>query len=133
MTCEQLAQNGPGGKQFLRLTDVRLCAGGHAFHRDMDAALETYIPFYSARLGREPRPGELTLVLEILDDRDRERLLGSPNVGELPCQIRPNARLEPWAQQELATKYPGIALAPCRVVTVGLQEPTVARANRSWW
>jgi hypothetical protein len=132
MTCEELVRNGPGANSFIKLTDVRLCTRGHVLDRDMDAALEMYVPIYSARLAREPAPADLGLVLEILDDRDRTRLLAQPAVGELPCEIRPGGnRLEPWVQEKLAAKYPGFPVRNCRVVTVGLHEPTVQKAART--
>ena len=134
MTCDELIRNGPQGNQFITLTDVRLCSRGYAFYRDMDAAMSMYLPIYSERLGQEPQPRQLALLLEILDDRDRENLLGRPDVGELTCELwTPVDRLDPWVREVLATKYPGIQLAKCRVLSVGLHEPTVLKAYRSTW
>jgi hypothetical protein len=134
MTCEELLRNGPRGNHFITLTDVRLCSRGYAFHRDMDAGMKMYLPIYSARLAQEPQPRELVLLLEILDDRDRDRLLGRPDVGELTCEIwTPIDSLDPWVREALAAKYPGIKLANCRVLSVGLHEPTVIKADRAWW
>jgi hypothetical protein len=134
MTCDQLVQNGPGRNNYLKLTDVRLCTRGEAFSRDMDAALQTFIPIYSARLGQEPRPGELRLLLEILDDRDRDALLACPGPVEFACEIWTRAdQLDEWVYRALESKYPGIQVRKCRVVTVGLHEPTAVKAHRSWW
>jgi hypothetical protein len=134
MTCDQLIQNGPRGNAFITLTDVRLCSAGYVFRRDMDAATRMYLPIHSARLRQEPRPRELTLLLEILDDRDSERLLAQPDVGELTCELWTRAdQLDPWVREGLAAKYPGIQLKKCRVLSVGLHEPTIPKAQRIWW
>src|SRR5262245_47045884 len=75
MTCDDLLKMGRAAPQFVILTDVQLCQTGHAFRRDMDAAIEMYVPVYSTKLKKEPRGAELTLLLEVLDDRERRRLL----------------------------------------------------------
>jgi hypothetical protein len=134
LTCDQLIQNGPAGNNFLKLTDVRLCSGGYAFRRDMDADMVMYMPVYSAQLPKEPRPGDLRLVLEIFDDRERTRLLAQPDVGELTCELWTRAdQLHPWVCETLAAKYPGIRIKKCRVLSVGLHEPTPAKAREIWW
>jgi len=134
MTCAELVRNGPGKNQFLKLTDVRLCSGGYAFYRDMDAAMEMFIPIYSSRLAQEPPARELTLLLNIEDDRDRERLLARPDVDELICELWWRVdQLEPWVTDCLAAKYPGIRFRNCRVVSVGLHEPTPIKAQEVWW
>src|SRR5215471_13999276 len=116
MTCDELVRNGPGKNQFLKLTDVRLCSGGYAFYRDMDAAMEMFIPIYSSRLAQEPPARELTPLLNIEDDRDRERLLARPDVDELICELWWRVdQLEPWVTDCLAAKYPGIRFRNCRV------------------
>src|SRR5262245_16550550 len=86
MTCDQFIQNGPGGHEFIQLTDVHLCTSGYVWQR-FEHDLELYVPIYPAHLGKEPPPQQLWLVLEILDDRDHKRLLAQPNVGELICQV----------------------------------------------
>ena len=128
MACDDLVQNGPGGNQFIVLTDVHLCSRGNAFRRDMDADMQMYVPIYGARLMNEPQPADLKLLLEVLDDRERDRLLARPDVGELMVELwTPAGRLDPWAKNFLAATYPGIQLANCRVLSVGLHEPSALR------
>jgi hypothetical protein len=130
MTCDDLAQNGPGANQFVTLADVHLCAAGDAFRRDVDGAMEMYIPIYSNRRIQEPAPGDLALVLEVLDDRDREALLANPKVGELNVEFwAPAGQFDPWVRDRLGQIYPGILLAKCRVLSVGLHEPSVVHAR----
>src|SRR5262249_4876680 len=78
MTCEELLKNGAVGHRFVRLTDVHLGSGGHAFLRDMDAAMEMYIPIHSSR-EKEPAPADLRLLLEVEDDENRIALLKNPD------------------------------------------------------
>jgi hypothetical protein len=128
MTCDDLVQNGPGGSQFIILTDVRLCSRGDAFRRDMDADMEMYVPIYSTRLIKEPQPENLKLLLQVLDDRERDRLLARPEVHELMVELwTSTGKLYPWVKDRLAALYPGIQLANCRVLSVGLHEPSALR------
>ena len=96
--------------------------------------MQMYIPVYSAQLGKEPKPRELRLLLEIFDDRERARLLSQPDVGELTCELWTRAdQLDPWVCDGLAAKYPGIQIKKCRVLSVGLHEPTPSKAREIWW
>jgi len=101
----------------------------------MDGHIEMYVPIYPARLGQEPQPREpLALLLAIFDDDDRERLLEQAAIGEVPCGVSLRAgRIHPGFVKILEEKYPGIQVRNCRLVTVGLHEPTVFKARRSWW
>jgi hypothetical protein len=133
MTCEQVIENGPGRNNYVWLTDVRL-GGAEAARRDMDGALVSYIPIYPGRLVQEPAPADLRLLLEIFDDRDRDRLLAIPGPIEFAGEFWTRAeRLDRWVYQVLEAKYPGVQVRKCRVVTVGLHEPTAIKATRSWW
>jgi hypothetical protein len=134
MTCADLLKDGPRGNPYLTLTDVHLAGGGAVFHRDMDEAIEMYVPIYSTRLPREPQPQELKLLLQVLDDRDQERLLEHPDIGDLTCELwtRPGD-FDQWMHDGLAAKYPGMPIERCLVLSVGLHEPTPAKAVRSWW
>ena len=96
--------------------------------------MEMFIPIYSSRLAQEPPARELTLLLNIEDDRERERLLARPDVDELICELWWRVdQLEPWVTDCLAAKYPGIRFRNCRVVSVGLHEPTPIKAQQVWW
>ena len=133
MSCEDLLKKGRAAPQFVTLTDVHLCGGGHAFRRDMDAAMEMYIPVFSTRLKQEPRTADLVLLLEVLDDRERDRLLSQPAVGELTIELWTDVReLDPWVGNSLAMMYPGMQLANCRVLSVGLHEPSEFRGRHEW-
>ncbi len=128
MTCDDLIQKGPGHNQFIILTDVHLCSRGDALRRDMDADMQMYVPIYSARLMKEPPPAELKLLLEVLDDRERERLLARPDAGELIVELwTASGQLGPWVKDRLGAIYPGMQLAKCRVLSVGLHEPSALR------
>lgn len=132
MTYDQLVQQGPGADTYVTLSDVRLCSRGYVFRRDSlsPADMELYIPVYPARLEPEPEPRDLVFVLEVRDDEARERLLGQQGAAALTCQVhRGPGRLEPWVQEGLAAKYPGLRLADVSVLTVGLHEPTARRAR----
>jgi hypothetical protein len=133
MTCGDLIRMGRAAPPFVTLSDVQLCGSGHALRRDMDAAMEMYVPVFSTRLKKEPRAADLVLLLEVLDDRERDRLLGQPAVGDLTVELWTDARsLDPWVGDRLATIYPGIRLANCRVLSVGLHEPSEFRARHEW-
>ena len=130
MTCDDLIQNGPGANQFVTLTDAHLCSKGDVSSRDMDSALEMYVPIYSDSLKQEPQPADIALILEVLDDRDRSALLERRDVGELNVELwRQAAQLHPWVFDSLVTLYPGIHVAKCRVVSVGLHEPSLLHAR----
>jgi hypothetical protein len=131
MSCQDLLRMGRAAPQFVTLSDVQLCQNGYASRRDMDAAMEMYVPVFSTKLKNQPRPADLVLLLEVLDDRDRERLLGQPAIGELTVELWTDPKeLDPWVGDTLATIYPGIQLANCRVLSVGLHEPSEVRARR---
>jgi hypothetical protein len=128
MTCDDLIQKGPGDNQFIILTDVHFCSSGDALRRDMDADMQMYVPIYSARLMKEPPPAELKLLLEVLDDRERDRLLARPDIGELIVELwTASGQLDPWVKDRLGAIYPGMQLAKCRVLSVGLHEPSALR------
>src|SRR5690349_18624338 len=63
------AKEGAGDNRFVVLTDLRIDYEGAVFHRDMDAAIEMYARVYAALQTDGTIP---PVVLEILDDRDRE-------------------------------------------------------------
>jgi len=131
MTCEQLLRNGPGPDGYATLTDVRPCGKGYAFWRDAMSPgdVDVFVPVYAAALPREPEPHELTLLLEVQDAGDWQRLRGA-EVVEFTCQVHSTAnRVPDWAQSGLAEKYRGIRLADLKVLTVGLHEPTLAKAR----
>ena len=142
MTCGDLVRNGPGASEFVTLTDIHLGSAGDAFRRDMDSSMEMYVPIFSNHLKQEPQPADITLVLEVLDDRDRDRLLERPDVGELNVEFwTPAGQLDPWVFDRLGSIYPGIQLAKCRVLSIGLHEPsalhgaakcTRASSSSSW-
>jgi hypothetical protein len=133
MSCGDLIRMGRAAPQFVTLTDVHLCKNGHASRRDMDAAIEFYVPVFSSSLKKAPPAADLGLLLEVLDDRELNRLLEQPAVGELTVELWTDARsLDPWVGNRLATIYPGIQLANCRVLSVGLHEPSEFRARHEW-
>jgi hypothetical protein len=144
MTCQQLVQHGPGTHRHVTLTDVSYGSGRAVAERDGDTgALEMYLPIWSARREREPRPGDIALLLcvmdegkrrRIRDDRKQRELCGQPGISELTGAVREGAEgLPPWAREGLARQHPGIPLARCWVLTVGLDEPTEGRARRMMW
>jgi hypothetical protein len=133
MTCAELLRRGPAAPQFVTLTDVHLGQAGQALRRDMDAALEMYVPIYSAHLKQQPAGADFRLLLEVLDDRQLNRLLARAEVGALTVELWSDAsQLDPWVDRELATRYPGIQVRRCRVVSVGLHEPSLVRSGREW-
>src|SRR5262245_40254753 len=131
MTCGQLLQKGTVKKEYVTLTDVRLCRGGYAFWRDAMSPgdADVFIPVYPAALQSEPAPPDLKLLLEVQDADDWQRIRDA-EVVELTCQVHAgSARVADWAQKHLESKYPGIQFANLLVFTVGLHEPTMARAG----
>jgi hypothetical protein len=133
MSCDDLLRMGRAAPRYVTLTDVHVCENGYAFYRDMDAAMSMYVPIFSTTLANAPRGANLVLLLEVLDDRERERLLERPAIGELPVELWTNAAaLDPWVQDTLGPMYPGIRVANCRVVSVGLHEPSEFRARYEW-
>jgi hypothetical protein len=118
------------------LTDVRLCTGGYLYRRDgMDGNLDELCqPVYSAGLGQEPKPSELTLLLRITDDREREKLIGQPGVVEFTCEVKRDVnQIDPGIVNGLMKKYPGIRLGNCWVLTVNHLEPTPEHAEDIRW
>ena len=115
----------------MTLTDVRLCRGGFAFWRDAMSPgdVDVFIPAYPAALQSEPPPRDLRLLLEVQDADDWQHIRNAVAV-ELTCQVHKGpARVAAWAQKHLESKYPGIQFANLVVLTVGLHEPTMARAE----
>jgi hypothetical protein len=54
----------------------------------------------------------------------------TPGRIELTCQVHTGSRrVADWAQKDLGAKYPGIQFANLQVLTVGLHEPTMAKAG----
>ena len=134
MTCGQLLQKEPVVEAYVTLTDVRLCRGGFAFWRDAMSPgdVDVFIPAYPAALQSEPPPRDLRLLLEVQDADDWQRIRNA-GVVELTCQIHTGpARVADWAQKHLKSKYPGIQFANLVVLTVGLHEPTMAKADSLW-
>jgi hypothetical protein len=134
MTCGQLLQKGPVAEEYATLTDVRLCRGGFAFWRDAMSPgdVDVFIPAYPATLQQEPTPADLRLLLEVHDANDWQRIRNA-GVVELTCQVHTGSgRVADWAQKHLETKYPGIQFIDIVVLTVGLHEPTMARADSLW-
>ena len=88
MTCGQLLQKGPVEKEYVTLTDVRLCRGGFAFWRDAMSPgdVDVFIPAYPATLQSEPQPRDLRLLLEVQDADDWQRIRNA-GVVELTCQV----------------------------------------------
>jgi hypothetical protein len=133
MTCDELIRKGRSAPQYVILTDVHLGAAGHAFSRDMDAAMEMYVPVYSTKLKKEPRGPEFSLLLQVLDDRDFRRLRERPDVGELTVELwTAAADVDAWVEATLSKMYPGFRVTRCRVISVGLHEPSLFRAENQW-
>jgi len=131
MTCGQLLQKGPVAEEYVTLTDVRLCRGGFAFWRDAMSPgdVDVFVPAYPGVLQSEPSPRDLRLLLEVQDADDWQRIRNSV-VVEITCQVHTGSgRVDDWAQKHLETKYPGIQFANLLVLTVGLHEPTMAKAG----
>ncbi|HJZ89601.1 MAG TPA: hypothetical protein VKE40_01935 [Gemmataceae bacterium] len=144
MTCDELIRNGPGGHRYLVLTDTALSVGKSVSERDSDTgALELYHPAYPAAVAREPAAFEFRLILGIQDENDRRRVrddrhhrreAGQADLSPLTVEVTDTAdRLPAWARDGLTLEYPGIPLGQCRVVTIGRDEPTVARAEELQW
>ena len=134
MTCGQLLQKGPVEGEYVTLTDVRLCGGGFAFWRDAMSPgdVDVFIPAYPATLESEPPPRDLRLLLEVQDADDWQRIRNAGLV-ELTCQVHTGSgRVADWAQKHLESKYPGIQFANLVVLTIGLHEPTTAKAGSLW-
>ena len=134
MTCGQLLQKGPVKEEYVTLTDLRLCRGGFAFWRDAMSPgdVDVFIPAYPAALQSEPPPSDLKLLLEVQDADDWQRIHDA-EVLELTCQVHTgSARVADWAQKHLETRYPGIQFANLVVLTLGLHEPTMAKADGLW-
>jgi hypothetical protein len=131
MTCGQLLQKGPVEAEYVTLTDVRLCRGGFAFWRDAMSPgdVDVFIPAYPAALQSEPPPSDLKLLLEVQDADDWQRIHNA-GVVELTCQVHNGSgRVADWAQKHLEINYRGIQFANLSVLTVGLHEPTMAKAG----
>jgi hypothetical protein len=131
LPLEVFARDGAGENRFFVLTDLRVDYEGAVFHRDMEAALAMYAPVHPARRGRETAP---PVILEILDDRDREHLRDNPEPDGLPCQTdRAVDRVDAAFLAALERKHPGTSFAEARLATVGLHEPTERKADELWW
>jgi hypothetical protein len=125
------AREGAGDQRFVVLTDLRVDYEGAVFHRDMDAAIAMYARVYAALRTDGTIP---PVVLEILDDRDRERLRDDPEPEGLACQVdRAIDRVDPAFLAALEKKHPGTSFAAARLATVGLHEPTERKADELWW
>jgi hypothetical protein len=133
MTCDELMRNGPGADGFATLTDIKACGRGYLFHRDAlcPSDVEFYVPVYAGHLQQEPQPGDLTLLLAIHDDDAIDVLISQQGTVEFTCLADRNvAWLEDWVRQGLAAKYPGLQLANCWILKVGLHEPSPFVAHR---
>jgi len=144
MSCEQLVRDGSGGHRYLVLTDAALTSGRSVGMRDSESgALELYHPIYAAGNAKQPPAVELKLILGVFDETDRRRLRDDRDqrqvhrqTGFSPIVIEVSTtadQLPDWAQEGLAKGYPGIVLSRCRVVTIGLDEPTEAHARHLQW
>jgi hypothetical protein len=91
--------------------------------------VDVFIPTYPATLQSEPQPRDLRVLLEVQDADDWQRIRNA-GVVELTCQVHTGSgRVADWAQKTLETKCPGIEFANLVVLTVGLHEPTMAKAD----
>src|SRR5262245_20919198 len=131
MTCRQLLLRGHVADEYVTLTDVRLCRRGFAFWRDAmsPSDVEVFVPVFPADLPSEPASPDLKLLLEVQDADDWRRIRDS-GTAEVTCQVHEGGlRVEDWAQRDLGLKYPGLHFAEVLVLTVGLHEPTMAKAD----
>jgi hypothetical protein len=136
ITCAQLLRHGPGPNHYVTVSGARLCSHGFVLDRDFETgSLRNLLhPIYPADLKQEPQPRDLALILRICDDRDSDRLLERPELDEFTCEVRCGpSQLEPYLCEALAAKYPEIRWDQCWVLSVGLHEPTEARAESIWW
>jgi hypothetical protein len=132
MTFDELQRNGPGAHPYVTVTDARVCAGGFAFDNDADTGAldQLIVPVYDGSLREEPKPRDLQFLLRICDGREKDRVFARPDGVELTCEVRNDlGRIERWLLEDLAKQYPGIRLERCRLLTVGLHEPTEERAR----
>lgn len=143
MTCDDLVQNGPAGQVYISLTDARLSDRRSVSERDSETgAVELYHPIYPSGLAKEPDPGDLKLVLCIMeegerrrvrDDRNRRTQEGQPGLSEFTCLVREGDSLPDWARSGLAANYPNIRPDRCWVLVVGENEPTPPLVRRLQW
>lgn len=134
MTCAQLLQNRSVDAEYVTLTDLRLCRGGFAFWRDAMSPgdVDVFVPAYPAALQSEPASPDLRLLLEVQDAEEWQRIR-SGSMVELTCQVHTGSgRVADWAKEDLAAKYPGLEFTNLLVLTVGLHEPTMAKAGSLW-
>jgi hypothetical protein len=136
MSCTDLIRNGPGPHPHVTVTGLRLSSGGYLLERDGETgALDELVqPIYPASLGREPDPADLVLLLQIMNDREKTKLLAQPDLEPFTCAVgSASQRIEPSMRQALEKQYPGLSVVRCQVLTVGLHEPTPERADQMIW
>jgi hypothetical protein len=132
MTCADLIKFGRAVPPLVTLTDVHLCSGGFVSERDSETGDldQLIVPVYGALAGAEPNPRELTLLLRICDNAEKDRVFGQSKGLELTCEVHGDlALVERELLDELAKKYSGIHPERCRLLTIGLDEPTEEHAR----
>lgn len=135
LTCAEFLQQAPGINDYFTLTEVRLGQRGQAFWRDAQSPgdVDVFVPVYPAQLPQEPPAQELNLVLEVQDADSWQRLRGAGAV-EFTCLVTQGSeRIPAWAQHYLADTYRGLQFGKLTVLTVGLHEPTRAKAQSLLW
>jgi hypothetical protein len=133
MTCDELVRKGPAADGFAMLTDLKACGRGYLMYRDplCPGDVEMYVPAYAAHFQQEPQPSDLVLLLAIHDDDPLDCLMRANGPVEFTCQVDRNVdRLENWIRQGITAKYPGLQLANCWILNVGLHEPSSYVARR---
>ena len=131
MTAGQLLEKRPVSGEYVTLIDVRLCRRGFAFWHDAMSPgdVDVFVPIFPAALPSEPAPRDLKLLLEVQDADDWRRIRDT-EIAEVTCQIHQGGgRVDDWAQKDLGSKYPGLHFPDVVVLTVGLHEPTMAKAG----
>ncbi|MGE3806531.1 MAG: hypothetical protein AB7K24_17840 [Gemmataceae bacterium] len=132
LTCAELVQqNGPGSHAYIALTDAKLASDHGVIRRDplSPGGMDMYVPIYPAALGKEPPAADMRLILDINDDRERDRLTANPEPGEIIASVRrAGPELDAWAKQRLERSYPGLPVDQCWLVIVGLHEPSARKS-----
>jgi len=91
--------------------------------------VDVFVPVFPAALSSEPAPLDLKLLLEVRDVNDWRRIRDG-QTAEVTCQAHEGGgRVDDWVQKDLGSKYPGLHFAGVLVLTVGLHEPTMAKAH----
>ena len=122
LTCDQILRKGPGTNDYVIVTDVRPCSRECVYWStgggDISVDEYFYLPVYPAGAAKEPENHDVAFLFFTTERDIGLKLIGQPAGTELLCTVgRGTSELDSDTQQLLASRYPGLRVRDCWLLT----------------